>query len=217
MEKVEYPQLQDPQTLPKMSERMIHQQVHYNVIPQQESNLQFKIHWAFVFNIIMLIVDTWYFSQESPYLWKHMGDLFKVFVIVHHSLILLNIIWYFKKDLDWLNNAILILSYTTFVFLAFSVLYTVAAINLEQDVLFDAIISLVFVNLPGALLGWSAWLLVKDHISTSGSQPITCSTQEYQMQQEAPKKAAPQFKVPAGYVPVIINENGVAQIVENLA
>ncbi len=146
-----------------------------------------------------------------------MIPLFKVFLTVHHSLIALNVVWHFKKDIDILNKAILVLSYTTFVFIVFSLFFTIAAIQMEQFVLFEAIISLIFVNLPGVLLGWSAWILVREHMRKSDSQQMTYAVPEMRVQQEQPKKEVPQFKVPEGYVPVIINEHGVAQVVENLA
>ncbi len=51
----------------------------------------------------------------------------------------------------------------------------------------------------------------------SDPQQMTYAVPEMRVQQEQPKKEVPQFKVPEGYVPVIINEHGVAQVVENLA
>ncbi|CAI2380036.1 unnamed protein product [Moneuplotes crassus] len=217
MEKGKYPQHKDPQNLSSLGERMMPQRIHTGAVYQKETNLQFRIHWALIFNIIMLIVDTWYFAQESPYFFKHSGSLFKAFLLVHHSLIGLNIIWHFMKDCDLLNKVILALSYTTFVFAAFSLLYTIAAINMEQDTLFEAIISLIFVNVPGALLGWSAWLLVKEHLNRDDIHTIAYTVPEQPMTQTTQLKAPQISKIPAGYVPVIINENGVAQIIENLA
>mmetsp|Transcript_7028 Transcript_7028/g.6220 ORF Transcript_7028/g.6220 Transcript_7028/m.6220 type:complete len:217 (+) Transcript_7028:19-669(+) len=215
MEKSAYPILKDHESFPNLEEKATIQNTPVQYVIHQDNNLEFKFHWEQIFNVIMIIGTAVYFGSYTQYFVKHMDGYFTIFVGIIDTLIVLSTVWHFNQNSDVLNSVLLHLSYSTFILFFGSVLAVVITIPLEQDQLFTAIIAAIFVNLPGSLLGWSTWLVVKEHIRDE--QPTQYSTIPQEFDQEAVKMtkvAAPQQ---IRYVPVVMGENGTQQIFQTLS
>ena len=215
MEKTAYPIIKDPEQMPRMQPRVQPQQVPIQMITQQREDLELKIHWAQVWNVIMLVATGLYFYTQTEYYFKHMEWFFGFFMVVINSLIILNIIWYFNKNNQTLSFILIHLAYLTFILEAGSLLAVVATISLAENVLFEAILAFVFVNGPGALLGWSTWIVVRNHLRKEDPAHYYAMHQN-SLDQESLTMTKSSLQQPLRLVPVMIDENRGPQIFQTI-
>lgn len=172
-------------------------------------DLNFRIHWAEIFNLIVLAgvaVFTWSYG----YYLATVQDLtiYTVLVLYLVALILMNITWYFYKD-ETFVHILSIMAYGTFVIFFGGILAVVILISGTMSEMVAVLVAMLFILIPMVLLGLSVWILLRNSFVMNQVPMHYASLPSHLYDQEAPKmeKVQPQTQ----YVQVLMPAEMAAQ------
>uniref|UniRef100_A0A7S3KHC0 Transmembrane protein n=1 Tax=Euplotes crassus TaxID=5936 RepID=A0A7S3KHC0_EUPCR len=196
MEKAAYPILDQPKDLPQMQPKAVFKPVVKQQVPIVETqNLELKINWAQIFNILVLVgVILLGLAYDS-----HLSDvtnmpIFRPMLWFKYILIILNIVHYFSPGNDIVNQGLTIFAYTSFVELIVNVLILLVVLSQDVAYILAAGLGLVFITLPTFLVGLTSWILLKNSITYQSANQIYTMAQSFYQEQTKEEQAQPKYQ-----------------------
>lgn len=178
-------------------------------MPTQPESFDFRIHWAEIFNVIVLIaigVFTWSYGWYLATV-QDMA-IYTVLVLYLVALILMNATWYFYKG-ETFVHILSVMAYGTFVLFFGGILATVVLISGTMSEMVAALVAMLFILIPMVLLGLSIWILLRNSFLRAQMTMNYSSLPTNFYDQEAPRmeKVQPQVQ----YVQVMMPADMAAQ------
>ena len=216
MENSSYPELKEPQALPQMLPKMMPQQVPAYMPIGQPNDFEFRINWAMVFNVIVLIgeiVFLWAYGQYIAFVQDM--QIYTFLVAYQVVLVIMNIVWYFYRTNSTFNNVLAILAYGTFVLFIGGILAVVILISGTMSQMVAVLVALLFILIPLGLLGLSVWLLLRNtFVVAQISMEYAHFFGQTAFDQEAPAMVKVQPQQQVRYVPVMVQHQMNSQFVK---